>query len=110
MTIEQLDFTNGLARATDPETSKAAATALRPESLRYRLLRTYASGVAQHMQGLTDEEATALANVGNGGWKRCSDLRRAGLIQPTGRTKPGRSSGRDGRICAITEAGREALR
>lgn len=108
--IEQLDFTYGLARASDPDTSKAAAEALRPKSLRYRLLLKYASGWAAAADGLTDEEASAMANVGNGGWKRCSDLRRAGLIAPTGSTRPSRLSGRDCQVCSLTAQGREALR
>lgn len=110
MTIEQLDFTSGLARTTDPETSKKAAAALRPQSLRYRLLLKYAGAVAEYFMGLTDEEACAMANIGNGGWKRCSDLRRAGFIEPTGGVKPSRLSGRDCQVCRITEAGREALK
>jgi|688.fasta_scaffold171147_6 hypothetical protein len=83
------------ARAVDPGTSHAAAASMAKPSRGQRaaLLAVYRS----HPGGLTDEEACVLAVI-PGGWKRCSELRAAGLIRETGRTRPG-ASGREQRVC-----------
>lgn len=52
--------------------------------------------------GLTDEEAAEIAglHVRTCWWKRCSELRAAGLIVETGRTRKG-SSGRQRIVCVV---------
>ena len=95
-----------LFRNTDPETSAMGAQDVKPrrQTQALRLLAEYA-----HRDGLTDEEAALFAGlIKTGYWKRCSDLRTAGYIIPTGETRLG-SQGSLMRVCAITEAGREAL-
>ena len=60
---------------------------------------------------LTDEEAGARSGLIRRSrcyWKRCSDLRAAGYIVPTGATRIG-SSGSAQMICAITPEGLKAL-
>ena len=107
MTIDQLTFP-AEARETDPGTSKAAARAMQPEALRTRLLRTYNTRLAGFKGGLTDDEAGYQANVRSGWWKRCSDLRKAGLIVDTGLRRSS-DSGHPQMVCAITDEGRAAL-
>ena len=89
------------ARRTDPWTSHEAGRASRQtaQTQRETLLRVY----ELHPDGLTDEEAAALAGVTNGGWKRCSELRSLNLIQDTGRARVG-SSGRACIVCAVPTA------
>lgn len=103
-----------IARAGDPETSKAAARAVsyRTGTQKARLLRAYANiGVA----GLTDEEAAQLAGIGGGGWKRCSDLRNDGMIVPLRDATTGTivtriaSSQMAQRVCVITDRGMATL-
>ena len=98
-------FDGPVARTSDPETSHEAGEAVRRTSgtIRRALLLAYAA----HPAGLTDEEAGDIVGR-DGAWKRCSDLRRDGLIVPltTGRRA---SSGAIQRVCAITSKGREAL-
>lgn len=107
--METLDlFTDAraLARATDPATSKAGAreVAIRAGSQKARLLRAYALA-GPH--GLTDEEAGYVAHMeGTGYWKRCSELRAAGLIAPTGEQRLGRSGSMQA-VHALTELGAE---
>lgn len=88
------------ARATDPVTSHIAARSVTAAaSQRDALLVAYRQAGAQ---GFTDEEAARAAGLLNVGyWKRCSDLRRLGLIEATGRTRP-QESGRLGMVCRIT--------
>lgn len=101
------------ARSSDPQTSKDAAASLQDHditSLCFRLLRQYfILG-----DGLTDEEAAKRAagygkQPSPGAWKRCSDLRREGWIEPTGETRRA-SSGRQQQVCAITEVGKQQLK
>lgn len=91
------------ARKTDPETSHAAAEANRPRR------GTQASVILSQYAGadLTDEEAAVRANI-PGGWKRCSDLRRSGLIASTGRTRK-TSAGVEAMVCTLTTKGRALL-
>jgi hypothetical protein len=97
-------------RNTDPETSRQATVNLtvRAGSQRHRLLHAYATAV----WGLTDEEAgnaTGLTDMPRCCyWKRCSELRQAGYIQPAGRTRAS-TAGEQQQVCEITEAGRRAL-
>ena len=85
------------ARAGDPETSHQAARKPR-ENQRTKVLRAYLNGP------LTDEEAAIWSGV-RGGWRRCSELRKLGLIVPTGTTRDS-SMGSAMQVCSITEAGR----
>lgn len=99
-----------LFRAADPETSRDGARDLKPRqgTQAMELLVAYSTA---RLMGLTDEEAgirSGLATRGAGYWKRCSDLRNAGLIEATTVTREGRS-GSAGRVCVITAKGLEAV-
>ena len=91
-------------RRTDPATSRQAAVVMPKvwNTHAARLLAAYASTEA--VNGLTDEEACIMCHLERGGWKRCSDLRRAGLIRPTMLTRQA-SSGLEQQVCEITKAG-----
>jgi hypothetical protein len=88
------------ARTTDPETSHKAAdrNAPRRTSQAMRILSAYLEGPQ------TDEQASTIAKI-PGGWKRCSDLRRLGYIEPTGETAV-TSYGSEANVCRITALGR----
>lgn len=95
-------------RATDPATSTRATQNLsvRAGSQRATLLAQY------DLDSMTDEEAgeaTGLARLAKCCyWKRCSELRQAGYIAPTGAVR--RSSAQvDQQVCSITQTGREIL-
>jgi len=92
-----------LFRATDPDTSKAGAESIQ-KALGSRLRALLAVYWSKYPGGLTDEQAADLAQLFTGGWKRCADLRRLGLISDTGERRP-LSSGRMGMVCKITRAG-----
>lgn len=100
-----------LARASDPATSHRAAksAAIRSGSQKHTLLRAYAmaGGV-----GLTDEEAASVTRLDQARsccwWKRCSELRQAGYISDTGRTRTS-VAGEQRMVCEITAAGRAAV-
>ena len=99
-----------LFRSLDPDTSANGAADVRPRqgSQAMQLLTQY----AQARIGLTDEEAgqrSGLAARGAGYWKRCSDLRRLGLIEDSHTTRAG-SSGSEMMVCTITAKGLEACR
>lgn len=93
-----------LARASDPATSHEAAEWVAPRSgsQKAKLLLAHR---AHRQQGLTDEEAAREAGLlGSGFWKRCSELRNAGLIAETGEQRRG-SSGLMAQVCRITARG-----
>lgn len=101
------------ARNTDPGTSHAATASvvIKAGNQRTILLGAFAGTLAADRGGLTDEEAmetsegvSPLSEFA----KRCSELRDAGLIEPTGETRPGQS-GVHRIVSRITEAGRLAL-
>lgn len=96
MTVPALDLF-ACARDADPVTSHAGADAIkgRRQTRAETLLATY----RQFPGGLTDEQAGELSGV-PGAWKRCSDLRRAGLIVPTGATRPTHGGG-IGMVCRV---------
>lgn len=99
---------SGLVRASDPSTSRkaAASVVMRSGSQRHQLLRQYAD-----CEGLTDEQAGMMAGLrrpGVGYWKRCSELRECGYIQPLGFTRLA-STGEHQQVCGITDAGRVVL-
>jgi hypothetical protein len=94
------------ARATDPVTSHVAAKMpFKRDSQRHLLLRCY-----EYARGLTDAEAAEAAGINRGcPWKRCSELREMGLIQPiTGVTRMS-PNGAMQRVCAITAQGLAVL-
>lgn len=98
---EQLTIRGALARASDPATSHEAARLPR-DGLRRRILEQYGRGLP-----LTDVEASNLAGI-EGGWKRCSELRKLGLIVPCGTTVLTNPT-RRARLCRITSAGIQLL-
>jgi hypothetical protein len=93
------------ARATDPVTSHVAAKMpFKRDSQRHLLLKGYYAASASD-QGMTDEEAARWAGIRSGcPWKRCSELREAGLILPTGQTRLS-SGGAQQRVCRISSYG-----
>ena len=99
-----------LFRSVDPDTSREGAKDVRPRqgSQMALLLSAYAN---HRILGMTDEEAGQesglAARVRCCYWKRCSDLRNAGLIEDTGDRKEG-SSGSLMMISRITAKGWEA--
>jgi hypothetical protein len=99
-----------LFRDADPDTSRQGAKDVKPRqgSQAMQLRNAYANARI----GLTDEEAgqrSGLADKGAGYWKRCSDLRRLGLIEDSHTTRTG-SSGSEMRVCTITAKGLETYR
>jgi hypothetical protein len=106
------------ARSTDPGTSHVASKSInmRAGSQRALLLAAYTWGErhqhARFREGLTDEEAMEVAvevSPSSGYWKRCAELREAGLIKDTGMTRAG-ASGLERMVCVITDEGVEWLR
>lgn len=105
-----------LFRVTDPETSRAGAKDIKPRqgSQIMLLLATYRN---HSLFGLTDEEAgkqtawkgSTMFDTRVCYWKRCSDLRNLGLIEPTGDTRLS-TAGSAQQVCRITSAGLEALK
>ena len=97
-----------LFRASDPETSRQVKP-MRVGSHRALLLQQYFYATL----GLTDEEAGARAALAGhdikGYWKRCSDLRTFGLIEDLGHSRR-LSTGSQGIVCAITQAGLDMVR
>ena len=97
-------------RSGDGHTSRSPlpSLAVRAGSQRHTLLRHY--GAAPY--GLTDEQAGQVSGLAELPrccyWKRCSELRQAGYIASTGITRAS-TAGEAQQVCAITEAGREAL-
>jgi hypothetical protein len=96
-------------RRSDSKTSTEGAkdVTIRAGSQRTKLLETYASCV----YSITDEVAgvlSGLAEKNAGYWKRCSELRRAGYIEPTGEMRES-STGSMQQCCRITDAGRQAV-
>ena len=96
-----------LFRNTDPQGSINGAKHVTPKrgSQAMRLLAIYAQNP---IMGLTDEEASTQAGILHG-WKRCSDLRRLGLIEDAA-TMRETSSGVNAMVCRITQQGLEALK
>lgn len=92
------------ARKNDPATSKAAAGRLKPNTQMARIAIAY-----REHGPLIDDEAGNFAGLAHAGyWKRCSDLRKAGIIEPTGETRTGKS-GEQQRVCRLTVLGIELV-
>lgn len=111
------------ARTTDPVTSKAAArrSSVRAGSHKARLLAAYGSATASkavgmdNVTGLTDVEAAEICDLLSVGyWKRCSDLRNDGLIQPVLHDSGNvviryTANGDANMVCSITDLGLATL-
>jgi hypothetical protein len=98
------------ARVTDPATSHAAAASVQVSG-KAQAFRLLAAWCAAGPAGLTDEQAATRSGIGTDGGhytKRCSDLRRMGLIAGTDDVRAGRS-GRAARVSVSTAAGRAAV-
>jgi hypothetical protein len=100
-----------LFRSADPDTSREGAKDVKPRqgSQMSQLLAVYANARI----GLTDEEAGERSGLADKPrccyWKRCSDLRRLGLIEDSNTRRAG-SSGSDMMVCTITAKGLEIYR
>ena len=104
-----------LFRNTDPDTSKHGGSdvAMRRNSQAFALLGAYNSW---RIGGLSDEQAgkqtlwkgSNMFDLRLCYWKRCSDLRAKGLIEPTGETRTSQA-GSEQMVCRITAQGVEAL-
>jgi hypothetical protein len=83
-------------------------TEAKPQPIqRLRLLDAYAQALNV---GLTDEQAAAVAGLKDSCyWKRCGELRKAGLIAPTGDKRRNPESGVRRIVCAITESGMDLI-
>lgn len=102
---------DGAARHSDPLTSHLAATSdsnrMRWGSQRFLLLRAIAGAGTD---GLTDEEAGKTCGIRRvADTRRCSELRKAGLIVVTSETRK-TSTDSDAVVCRVTQAGLDALR
>ena len=108
VTVGKIIFDLPLFRSSDPETSRQV-NPMRVGSHRAILLAIYADATL----GLTDEEASTRALAQGheirGYWKRCSDLRTAGLIQDLGIRRE-LSTGSQGIVCCITQLGLDTFR
>lgn len=108
MTDKAIQLTFPTARTTDPKTSHIAGAKVlvRAGSQRWKVLQAYLQGAA-----IDDEigQITGLASLPNCCyWKRCSELRQAGYIEPTGDTRLSRANQQQ-MVCRITKAGRDIL-
>ena len=111
LNLPDFQGTTSNARNSDPSTSKSGAisVAMRAGSQKELLLKEYK---ANQIFGLIDEEAGNASGLAYKNkccyWKRCSELRQAGLIYPIGVTRAS-SVGEQQQVCSITEAGLKAL-
>lgn len=103
----------GQARHSDPETSKTAAglVTARASTARVRLLEAFALDWYSGRLGMTDEQAAAKAGLSPRSEyaTRCSELRRSGVLEPTGETRQGQA-GTPRIVSIITESGLDILR
>lgn len=82
-------------RASDPTTSRVAAAAIAPKrgTMAARvlaLLRAYPAGLtAREVESYLRQRDLRTGKMVEGWWKRLSDLKRAGLVEPTGETRDG---------------------
>lgn len=123
---DQLDLFTA-ARRSDPQTSQANRDAFRKKaSQRDVILLTYFKEWLRYEQtfndwtdtdgGLTDEEcgmktpwnASTMYDERVCYWKRCSELRKLGHIEPAGWTRTS-VAGQEQQVCAITDEGRNYI-
>ncbi len=97
-----------LARSTDPSTSHEAAESA--SDYRKTMAKNLLKAFKENPSGLTAEEASSLCGYSaeHGAWKRVSDLRNAGYIEPkvvddVEVTRVG-SSNRKQRVMVVSEA------
>jgi hypothetical protein len=109
----------GGARHTDPTTSHETASdytlRVKWRSERHLLLSAFEVAAAHDDGGINDDDAADLVYSREAVYidsvesvRRCSELRKAGLIEITGVKRPKRS-GRNGQCSRITRAGTEEL-
>lgn len=96
----------GQARRDDPLTSHLAAALIKSKATSARIRLLNAFYIARYTKGLTDEEAADAAGLSlrSEYATRCSELRRGGLLVPTGDTRLG-DSGSARIVSSITDAG-----
>ena len=109
--VTGVDRDHALARYTDPSTSdladaslrkrEGAANVVRQGSHRHRALKVF-----RHTDATADE--VQIVTDIDGIWKRVSDLKNLGFVEPTGRTRLSRA-GREQEVLTITDAGLAAL-
>lgn len=100
-------------RRTDPPQSVSAATSkpnrMRWASQRCRLLAAYMDSSAL-LYGFTDEQAGRVAGIARvKETKRISELLQEGRLYDSGEVRA-MDSGGDGRVCFITQLGRDSVR
>lgn len=78
----ELNDASQLARSSDPTTSREAAESL--SDYRKTMAKSLLKAFKENSEGLTAEEASLLCGYSaeHGAWKRVSDLRNAGYIEP----------------------------
>lgn len=105
------------ARTDDPGTSHAAGEdSVRRQAIRLTLLMHYARAAVQG-RGMTDEEAMQEAGydmADDGHRRRCSDLRREGLIEQVSldgipQNRRSERTGKSRMVCTITHTGIDVL-
>lgn len=94
------------ARNTDPDTSHEAASSINISAQALRVLVSYYLVPVPLLDHTAYDYAGFPPHARDG--QRCSDLRHAGLIEPTG-AKAKTPSNRLGRLCAITDVGRRHI-
>lgn len=96
----------GQVRNTDPDTSALAAKMITAKATSARVLLLAAFYRWRDADGLTDEQAARNAGISLASEyaTRCSELRRGGLIEPTGATRTG-ASGASREVSRITALG-----
>ena len=97
-----------LFRAADPTTSRDGAKDVLPrrDSQQHQLLAAYLAGDA------TDEEAGVRSGLAAKPrccyWKRCSEMRAKGWLEPTGEVRLS-TAGSAMQVCRLTSEGRRVL-
>lgn len=102
--LEELTSDEGRYRASDPDTSKAAARAVRAGTQRARVLLALANA----SDGLNGWEASVRCDIRrvHAATTRCEELEALGFARRTGATRP-TDSGCQALVFAITDAGRQ---
>lgn len=104
-----VDVVEGRYRSDDHNTSIAGAesVAFRAGSQKAKLLAAFADAGPR---GMTDDEAAIATGLDRSCfWKRCGELRAAGLLVDTGMSRPGPLFGEQRMVSAITRLGRDLV-